>query len=130
MSKNEETPEVEVAEKPAGLITAKADLGNEESRIVSVIYDFGADLASAVELFGEKVVYDKFVGASTVTLQGAMRRYAKAGKTDEEIQEIAAGWKPGEALKAQAVDPMVALKRKFATMTDEEKEAALQELMG
>jgi hypothetical protein len=25
---------------------------------------------------------------------------------------------------------MVALKRKFATMTDEEKEAALQELMG
>jgi len=110
-------------------IKATVNMDDESQEVVEVVYDFGDNLEEAADKFGEKVVFDRFVAASTVTLQGAIRRYKKAGKSDEEIQTIVSGWKPGETLKAVAVDPLVALKRKLATMSDEEKEATLKELL-
>lgn len=71
-------------------VSAKQKDGPE----TSVEYNFGDTLEEAVELFGADVVFSRFKGAAVVDLQAMIRRLQKAGKTDKEIQEHCAQWKP------------------------------------
>jgi hypothetical protein len=71
------------------------------ARSVDVMYDFGADLEEMVEKFGEQAVFANAQAQMKISLQAAMRRGMspdKEGKTsaDEEIQEMANGWTPGD----------------------------------
>lgn len=72
--------------------------GNED-RAISVEYDFGDDINHMIDLFGEEVVFSQAKAQMTVALQGAVRTALNGVddkfKTDKQIVELAAAWKPG-----------------------------------
>ena len=96
---------------------------------LSATYNFGASLAEAIEKFGEDVVFSGFRRTSVITAQGIMRRLAKAGKSDAEIQAAISGWKPGVAAE-RVTDPVARLKSMFSSMSAEERQKIMAELMG
>ena len=67
----------------------------ETAKKYTVNYDFGADLDAAVKLFGPQVIFDGFVGKEVINLQNLIRTAINAGKKSEEIDKLAAAWKPG-----------------------------------
>lgn len=80
---------------------------NGEHILAQAEYDFGDDLKSAVEKFGEVLVFDAYLSAVTIQLQNFMRSSLVKGKTPEEIKALVAGWKPGTVVRVQ-VDPLTA----------------------
>ena len=99
------------------------------SKKLSATSNFGASLAEAIEKFGEDVVFSGFRRTSVITAQGIMRRLAKAGKSDAEIQAAISGWKPGVAAE-RISDPVARLKSMFSSMSAEERQKIMAELMG
>ena len=96
---------------------------------VAVTYNFGASLDEAIEKFGAEVVFSGFRRTSVITAQGVMRRLAKAGKSDAEIQAAITNWKPG--VQAERIsDPVARLKSMFSSMSAEERQKIMAELMG
>ena len=96
---------------------------------VAVTYNFGATLDEAIEKFGAEVVFSGFRRTSVITAQGVMRRLAKAGKSDAEIQAAITNWKPG--VQAERIsDPVARLKSMFSSMSAEERQKIMAELMG
>lgn len=80
--------------------------GNDHQ--VTVPFDFGENLAEAVELFGDDVVFGKFKAASIVDFQGLLRRgmFDEEGEGDDKtlvpvdsetlaLREGIVNWKPG-----------------------------------
>ena len=57
-----------------------------------------------------------------------MRRLAKVGKTDAEIQTAISGWKPGVAAE-RISDPVARLKSMFSSMSLEERQKIMADLM-
>lgn len=114
-------------------ITAKKTIkveGQEDNNLeATILYDFGDNLSDAVDKFGEEIVFGCYAAASKISGQAAIRRQLENGKTQEDITERMAEWKPGQKLE-RVTDPVAALKAKLMTMTDEEKQAMLAELMG
>jgi len=111
-----------------GLIEVEASkkIGDEE-RSVAVGYDFGENVEQAIEMFGAEVVHSNFIRASKITLQAVMRRSLEANKTDEDISNIAASWKPGVALE-RSFDPLAALTNKMKNMSDADIAAVFEKL--
>lgn len=107
-----------------GMIEVVAKKGDGEA---TVSYDFGDNLADAVEKFTEDVVFTNFRQAAKITLQAGLRRCLETGK---DAVEFAARFKPGVQTATGAVDPVAAMKAKFASMDDEERTAFLNELKG
>lgn len=94
----------------------------------TIAYDFGEGVDDAVAKFGADVVFSNFVSASTITAQGAIRRYLGKGLSEEEIAQKMSEWKPGVALTREAGDPMEAAAAKFGAMTPEEQQAYIEKL--
>ena len=107
-------------------IKATKKIGDVEKE-ATIAYDFGGDCDAAVAKFGKEVVYANFVRSSVITAQAAMRRYLEDGKTQAEITEKMAGWKPGVPLE-RTIDVYAAFMNKFVTMSPEEQMAELQKL--
>ena len=99
------------------------------SKKIAVTYNFGVSLDEAIEKFGAEVVFSGFRRTSVITAQGIMRRLAKAGKSDAEIQAAIINWKPG--VQAERIsDPVARLKSMFSSMSAEERQKIMAELMG
>lgn len=113
----------------------QTSLSDESRDSIIVEYNFGDNLADAVEKFGEDVVFARFVSAARVDLQGYVRGLMR--KTNEEgdfehsddvIVQKAGEWrpsmrKPGKSAKEKTLDLIDKL-------SDEEREelmAALSE---
>jgi len=96
-------------------------------RVVSVNYDFGESLQDAVSKFGEDVVFTKFKQAARIDLQAVLRRGIEAGKTDEEIAQLAGQWKPGLVMRTSK-DPIEVIKAKLAILSEEDKRKLIQML--
>jgi len=92
-----------------------------------VQYDFGGDEAGAVAKFGADVVYNNFVRSGKITIQAAIRRWAEAGKTQEEISALVEGLKLGVAAE-RVSDPIAAFTKKFSGLNEAEKAALLDKL--
>lgn len=98
------------------------------SREITIEYDFGTNLADAVEKFGEDIVFSGFVADAKVGLQAIVR--ARLGKSDdeymsdEEIIAEAAQWKPG--VRKQAADPMAKLQALLGKLTPEQRALILE----
>ena len=130
MTDQVETAEVEGTEEESytsKVINASAPKKLNSDRVVSIVYDFGADLDGAVSKFGADVVMSNFVSKATITAQAAIRRFIEAGLSDEEIQEKMSAWQPGVALD-RTVDPVAALMGKFGNMSAEEQGELLAKL--
>lgn len=109
------------------------DDDDEITAEATVSYDFGDNLPESIELFGEEVVYKRFVAAATVDLQGLIRRSITGGKdrealSGEALQDAVNEWKPGVA-KARKSKTEKALAI-VSGMSKEEKLALLAELAG
>jgi len=105
-----------------GDIEVKAKKGDNET---AVSYNFGKNLADAVAKFTEDVVFTNFRQAAKITLQAGLRRCLEAGK---DPVEFAGKFKPGVQTATGAVDPVVAMKAKFAGMSNEERAEFLNDL--
>lgn len=104
-----------------GLIEVTAKKGDE---VASLNYDFGEDLNEMIDKFDENVIFTNARANMKITLQAAMRRRLEAG---QPVEDLATAWKPGVQME-RIVDPIAAAKAKYATMSDEEKAAFLEEL--
>jgi hypothetical protein len=105
-------------------VTASKKVGDED-REAELMYNFGADLAEATELFGADVVFTNFRAAAKIALQSRMRTRIDKG---QDVAELATIWKPGIQLERAPVNPVTAAKNAFANMTPEERAAFLEEL--
>ena len=103
-----------------------AKTGDGKTAVIS--YEFGADLAGSVALFGEDAVHSCFVGDGKVSVQAGMRRLLTAGKTQEEVQAYFNTYKIGVKAAPVSVDPVQRLLGKFASMTSEEQADLLNKL--
>lgn len=116
-------------------ITAKAGT-DDGSPTATVSFDFGDNLAEASDLFGDDVVYGRFVSAATVDVQALIRRHLSStdkdgnstAKTEEEIQKIVAEYKPGTSTRKH-LSATEKADRAIAKLTPEEKTALLESLM-
>ena len=108
-------------------ITATKQIGDVE-KSATIAFDFGADVNAAIEKFGAEVVFSNFKRSAVITAQAAIRRYMEAGKTQEEIVEAMKAWAPGVSLE-RSIDPVKALQNRFATMSPEEQQALVAQLM-
>lgn len=93
----------------------------------TVDYDFGETLEDSTNLFGEKVVHDRFVASAKIALQAFMSRLLKKGASEKDIAKAVEaefsleGRRQGKSKAEKAADL-------FSGMTDEEK-AAFKELL-
>lgn len=107
-------------------VKATKEIGGEKKEVVCLV-DLGDNLEDAVERFGGEVVFSNFKRAATITAQAAMRRFLEQGMSDNLVADKMNSWRPGVALERN-VDPVAALKAKFAKMSPEERAALLAEL--
>lgn len=125
------------ARSETGEVEVTARVPNAEPpREVSVKYNFGRNLAEAVQLFGEDVVFNRFESAATIDLQALMRRHmvdqtnkkgevSSPAKSDDEIRKLVANWRPGikQIQRKSAKDKVKDL---LSSMSPEERAALLQ----
>jgi hypothetical protein len=101
------------------------------ARSITLDYETGATLETKVELFGAQAVNDAADDSIIIALQSNVRRWMNAGKSDAEIKELAAPYKPGVRTARVTVRPMTAAEMIAAlttgslVLTDEQKEAML-----
>ena len=100
---------------------------NKDSRSATVSYDFGDNLAQAVEKFGEEVVFTNMQQSMKISLQALLRRGFDKGQSDEEIATAAAAWKPGVASQ-RTTDPVSTITAKWATLDPKKKAELLAQL--
>ncbi len=105
----------------------------------------GKNLQEAVELFTEEVVFNKFATQTITDIGNAVRKLMNDGKSDDEIVEFIAGWKPGvrkvgggkkketaKTLAARYKDPSISpeekakVRAKLETLIKEAQEAAAE----
>lgn len=94
----------------------------------TILFDFGADVNEAIGKFGAEVVFSNFKRSAVITAQAAMRRLMEANKTQDEIAESMKAWAPGVSLE-RSMDPVKAIQNKFATMSPEDQQALIDQLM-
>lgn len=95
-----------------------------DPQTLSAEYNFGADLAESVELFGEAVVQSAFVRQSVISLQSVMRSAVKRGA---DLPEAVAAWVPGIA-RVSGKSPVDKAMTQFDKMSDEQKQAFIANL--
>ena len=108
-------------------IEVKATKQNS-NREVAVFVDLGDNLEDAIQKFSGEVVFSNFQAQSKIRAQAIIRDMMTEGKSDAEIQEFMNSWKPGVS-RERNVDPLAAFMNKFKSMTAEEQDAKLAELM-
>jgi hypothetical protein len=106
--------------------TKKLDDGSSEFLGATLFYKFGANLAEAVELFGEEVVFTNFRAQAKIRLQALMRSWILKG---QDLGKLSAEWKPGIQMERAPVDPIVAAEQQFMKMDQAAQEAFLARLI-
>ena len=121
MGKKEDAQTTEAKPEINNDVSAKT---SDSDRVVTVTYDFGKDMATSVEKFGENVVHSKFVQSAIIDLQSLIRRLLKAGKTDDEINAEVSGWKPGAKVTVRKSGKEKALDA-LGSLSEEDRAAIL-----
>ena len=107
-------------------VTAKYGTGDEAVSTV-VVVKAPETIEEAIEQCGGEAVLSNALANWKVTVQAAIRRFKKAGKSDEEVQTALKDLKMGVALE-RVSDPKAAMLAKFAAMDAEGKAAFIKEL--
>jgi hypothetical protein len=111
-----------------------SESGQEGARKLVVSYDFGANLAEAVEKFGEDVVFSGFVADGKVSVQAVARGKMKKNKedgsaySDAEILEAVAAYKPGVKSDRGSADPFAKLEKVVGKLNETQKAELLAKL--
>lgn len=107
--------------------------GNKQTatRSINLEFETGTNLDEMVALFGEQPVFDAAVDSVIIAIQSNVRRYMKAGKTDDEVKALVAAYKPGVrsarvVTKSLTTEEIIAkLTSGEIVLTDEQKARAL-----
>ncbi len=103
-------------------------------------YDFGTNLESAVELYGEAVVFSRYVSSGTIALQNVIRTAGRKSElpsdkggtltelSTEELQTIASAWTVTEVTDRK-VDNMGKATKALSKLTPAQRVQALQDAM-
>lgn len=118
-------------------ITTKDGKTNEDSRSITVAFDFGDNLQDAIAKFGEEAVFNGFKADGRVGLQAKVRGMLKATMedseelkyNDEDIVAAVAEWKPGTKSR-QAADPMAKLQALLDKLSPEARASLLEKALG
>jgi len=94
---------------------------------VTVQFDFGDNLASMTEKFGEDIVFGNARQSMKITLQALLRRGIEAGKDAATIATEAAAWKPGQ-ISQRSSDPVAAITAKWASLDENARKELLRKL--
>ena len=132
---NEELNQVERVEEAGDGVEADgltklsvAQDKEKDARTLELSYDFGKDVASAIEVFGEEVVFGFYLKGIKVGLQAYIRRLMKDGKSNEEILENIQTWDPAVRAPRTAASSASKVTNMFAKLTPEEQAALLAKL--
>lgn len=110
----------------ANLVEVKAKSPKKE-REAAVMVDLGENVQDAIDRFGADVVFSNYIANVKIGVQSGIRRYIENDMSDEDIQAKFDTFKPGVTMD-RVVDPIAALAKKMAAMSDEERETAFAEL--
>ncbi len=89
------------------------------------MYDFGDNLEECVSIFGEEVVFTNARANMKITLQAGMRRCLEKNK---EVDSFITQFKPGVQTTGGQIDIRAAIKAKFSTMSEEERNVFLADI--
>ncbi|PCJ26738.1 MAG: hypothetical protein COA94_04895 [Rickettsiales bacterium] len=89
-------------------------------------FNFGENLEEAVKLYGKDAVFNNYRQASTIALQGNMRRHLSQGKKGKELLAALKDWKPGQVSR-QKKSAGEKLQAMLKGMTPEQVAATLKE---
>jgi hypothetical protein len=109
------------------MIEVKATKQNTDREVAALI-DLGENIEDAIAKFGAEVVFTNFQSQAKIRAQAIMRDMLTEGKTDEEIADFMATWKPGST-RERNIDPTAAFLKKFDTMDEDAKNKMIEDLM-
>jgi hypothetical protein len=101
-------------------------VATKDSQVAKIYYNFGADLESMIELFGDEVVFSYAKGQMVIRLQAAMRSRLSAGT---DVASLMSEFKPGIALPKSPKDMNKATENYFMTLSTAEQDAMISKLM-
>ena len=96
-----------------------------ERDLTFTVNDWPETLAEKQERWGEKVCNENLDSKAVISAQGLVRSRLESGIPNDDILSEMSGWVLGVA---RSVDPLVALKAAFPTMTDEQKREIINQL--
>lgn len=131
MSQNE-AMEVEATQEDPTTVTTRAPKAvtsgyKPEGWSITLPHNLAENLQDLITQFGEQMVYDNAFAQIIVGFQGAVRRMAEANKTDDEIREVMASWKPGMRLGLGG-DPIQKTLANFGNLSPEQQAAFMKQL--
>ena len=106
----------------------KATVPKLDDLEVTAEVNFGGSLEEAKELFGEDVVYSIYLAEAIIKAQAVMRGLALKEKTLDEIKELMASWKPGQA-RVSGEAGLGSLLKKFEKMSPDKKKELIAKLL-
>jgi|LGOV01.1.fsa_nt_gb hypothetical protein len=89
---------------------------------VAVFVNFGESTKESVEMFGDEAVNSNAFANWKITARSIIVRMLKAGKTEDEIQEVMSNAKMGVQTSTGSIDPIMASLAKFKTMSPDEQD--------
>lgn len=95
---------------------------------ISIEYDFGDNLASAVEKYGESVVFDLYKAAASIKVQNVARSALLNNKTPEEAVKLAEKYVLGTSFSVGPRDPVRTAVLAVNKMSPEEEKKFILEL--
>lgn len=101
-------------------------MATKDKLVAKIYYNFGADLAAMVELFGNDVVFSYAKGQMVIRLQAAMRSRMLSGG---DVAGLTSEFKPGIALPKAPKDMGKATENYFMTLSKEEQDQMISKLM-
>ena len=101
-------------------------VATKNGQVAKIFYNFGAELESMLELFGEDVIFNYAKGQMVIRLQAAMRSRMSTGG---DVAGLMTEFKPGIALPKTPKDMNKATENYFMTLSTEEQDAMIAKLM-
>lgn len=104
----------------------KVSAKKKDGVAIEVDYDFGDNIQSMVQKFGEDIVFQHARGSLVVALQGWLRSLQSRGKSDAEIQKEVKGWKPGQRRQGKTAKEKAL--ESLSKLSPEERAALLKQM--
>lgn len=95
---------------------------------ISIEYDFGDNLASAVEKYGEAVVFDLYKAAANIRIQNVARTALLNDKAPEEAVKLASTYVLGTSFSMGPRDPVRTAVSAVSKMSPEEEKKFILKL--
>lgn len=104
------------------------ETGDKTKISATLDFNVGNSLDEAVEMYGEDVVFERWTRQVKRDLGNAIRSSLNSGKTPSAVEDELADWRP-DVTRRSSGSKEKDLVTQFQDLSQDEKEAKLQELM-